>query len=89
MAKRIFTPKTVSPEMARENALSAARATVHNCRNHVKLSQISPKFLAAAASDPSFEAAARVTVAQLQAALANAESELVRAEAALVALEGI
>ena len=32
MAKRIYTPKVLSPEMQRENALSAAKAHVYNAK---------------------------------------------------------
>jgi hypothetical protein len=39
MAKRIYTPKPVSPEIARENAISEARSRLHNERKHLKLSE--------------------------------------------------
>jgi hypothetical protein len=85
MAKRVYTPKAVSPEVAREAAISKAESAVLYAQRDVKeaagtIEQWTRRGISEVDG---------VTMADLERRAARATEELARAEAALTAvLEG-
>lgn len=78
MTKGIYKTKTVSPEIARENALSKAKSQVHNARKHLAM-QESAEVSARKNGD-------QKTIDRAPTAVALAKEDLARAEAELAAL---
>lgn len=87
MAKRTYTPKPQSPE----NALSAARAILHNARIALATDE---KFLASVYAkgrnlpDGTIDGTDGLTIASIERQIASGRADVERAEKALAALEG-
>lgn len=83
MAKRAYTPKPISPEIARENAIGAAKSAVMYAQRDVT----SAAETIAQWTRHGISEVDGLTMADLERRSARAAEELARAEAALAALD--
>lgn len=82
MAKRVFTPKAVSPEIAREIAISAAKSALHYATKGVA----DANGTIAQWTRRGITEVDGLTMADLERRVVLANEELARAETALAAL---
>lgn len=86
MAKRVYTPKAVSPEIARENAIGAAKSHILYAQRDVNDAEMLIARIAKHGPVAADGVGAEISMARAERSLEQRKADLARCEAELASL---